>query len=106
MIARPSWFDTMLGRTSSAHVRSETGELGDHIAECPGQAFAPVDPIPTRVTDALAFNAIPEWDSLAQIELILALEAAYGVSIDEDRMIELTSVAAIRTFLKDGSAGA
>jgi citrate synthase len=61
---------------------------------------------PTRVTDALAFNAIPEWDSLAHVELILALEAAYGVSIDEDRMIELTSVAAIRTFLKDGRAGA
>jgi hypothetical protein len=53
MIARPSWFDTMLGRTSSAHVRSETGELGDHIAECPGHAFAPVDPIPPGVTPAL-----------------------------------------------------
>lgn len=61
---------------------------------------------PTKVTDALAFNAIPEWDSLGHMDLMLALEAAYGVSIDEERMIELTSVAAIRMFLKDGSAGA
>ena len=61
---------------------------------------------PTKVTDALAFNAIPEWDSLAHMELMLALEAAYGVSIDEDAMIELTSVGAMRRFLKDGSPGA
>jgi citrate synthase len=61
---------------------------------------------PAKVTDALAFNGIPEWDSLAHMELMLALEAAYGVSIDEDLMIELTSVAAIRRFLNDGSLGA
>ncbi len=58
----------------------------------------------TKVTDALAFNAIPEWDSLAHMELMLALESAYGVSIDEDQMIELISVGAIRRFLKDGSS--
>jgi citrate synthase len=58
-----------------------------------------------KVTDALAFNAIPEWDSLAHMELMLALEAAYGVSIDEDRMIELISVGAIRSFLNDGGSG-
>lgn len=61
---------------------------------------------PTRVTDALAFNGIPEWDSLAHMDLMLALESAYGVSIDEDLMIELTSVGAIRRFLKDGGPGA
>jgi citrate synthase len=59
-----------------------------------------------KVTDALAFNAVPEWDSLAHMELMLALESAYGVSIDEDRMIELISVGAIRRFLKDGSRSA
>jgi citrate synthase len=61
---------------------------------------------PTKVTDSLAFNAIPEWDSLAHMDLMLALESAYGVSIDEDRMIELLSVDAIRRFLKDGSSSA
>jgi citrate synthase len=61
---------------------------------------------PARVTDALAFNAIPEWDSLAHMDLMLALEAEYGVSIDEDRMIELTSVEAIREFLRNGARSA
>jgi citrate synthase len=61
---------------------------------------------PAKITDALAYNGIPEWDSLAHMELMLALEAAYGVSIDEDRMIELTSVFAIRNFLRDGTVGA
>ena len=61
---------------------------------------------PTKVTDALAFNAIPEWDSLAHMELMLALESAYGVSIDEDRMIELISVGAIRQFVEVGSSSA
>ena len=61
---------------------------------------------PTKVTDALAFNAIPEWDSLAHMELMLALESAYGVSIDEDRMIELISVGVIRQFVEVGSSSA
>lgn len=57
---------------------------------------------PSAVTDELAFNGIPEWDSLAHVDLMITLEAAYGVTIDEDRMIELTSVKAIRDFLGDG----
>ncbi len=51
------------------------------------------------VTDALEFNSIPEWDSLNHVNLMLALESAYGVEIDEDRMIELTNVRAIRDFV-------
>lgn len=58
------------------------------------------------VVDTLAFNGIPEWDSLAHMDLMLALEATYGVTIDEDRMLELTTVRAIREFLRDGAASA
>ena len=54
---------------------------------------------PSAVTDTLAVNAIPQWDSLAHVELMIALERAYGVSIDENRMLELVSVRAIRDFL-------
>lgn len=58
---------------------------------------------PSAVTDGLAFNAIPEWDSLAHVELMMTLETTYGVSIDEDRMVQLTSVQAIRQFLQNGA---
>ena len=60
---------------------------------------------PAAVTDSLEFNAIPEWDSLNHVELMLALETAYDVAIDEDDMVELTSVKAIRAFLMDASSG-
>jgi acyl carrier protein len=56
----------------------------------------------SKVADPLAFNSIPEWDSLAHVNLMLSLEEAYGVPIDEDRMVELTSVRAIRKFLGEG----
>lgn len=53
-----------------------------------------------RVRDELAFGAIPEWDSLNHVNLMVALEAEYGVTVDEDRMVELTTVRAIRTFIE------
>jgi citrate synthase len=52
-----------------------------------------------RVSDSLSFNSIPEWDSLNHINLMLALEESYGLDIDEDAMIELTSVRAIKDFI-------
>lgn len=55
---------------------------------------------PERIRDELAFSEIPEWDSLGHVNLMVALEAEYGVSIDEDAMLELTSVRAIRAFVE------
>jgi hypothetical protein len=87
MIARPSWFDTMLGRTSSAHVRSETGELGDHIAECPGHAFAPVDPIPTR-GNASAMSRIGERCVRKIVASQIAVQYRSHVIVPWTRMID------------------
>jgi citrate synthase len=56
---------------------------------------------PEKITDALTFGSVPEWDSLTHVNLMLALEAAFGVSIDEDAMVELTSLGAIRSFLAE-----
>jgi acyl carrier protein len=38
---------------------------------------------------------IPEWDSLGHLNLMLALEEAFGVSFSVDEMPELVSVKAI-----------
>ena len=51
-----------------------------------------------RVTDDLAFSEVPEWDSLNHVNLMVALEKALQAEIDEERMIQLTSVRAIREF--------
>jgi citrate synthase len=51
------------------------------------------------VTDTLAFNEIPQWDSLNHVNLMVALEQALAVEIDEEEMVTLTSVGAIREFV-------
>jgi len=51
-----------------------------------------------RVTDDLAFSETAEWDSLNHVYLMVALEQALHTEIDEERMIQLTSVRAIRDF--------
>lgn len=51
-----------------------------------------------RVTDDLMYHAIPQWDSLQHVALMLALETELGVQIDTDLTLALSSVAAIRAF--------
>jgi citrate synthase len=53
---------------------------------------------PDRITDDLAFGEIAEWDSLAHVDLMLELEAASGSDIDEDEMVELADMRALRAF--------
>jgi acyl carrier protein len=56
---------------------------------------------PEDVPDAASNQSLPGWDSLRQLELMLALELEYGVRIPADAMLELDSVAAIEEFLGD-----
>lgn len=70
--------------------------VSDVIAE---QLRIPV----ARVREDLAFGAIPEWDSLNHVNLMTALEKEYGVTIDEDLMVELIDVRAIRSFVEGRS---
>jgi citrate synthase len=51
-----------------------------------------------RVTDALEYQSIREWDSLGHISLMVALEEAYGVTVDDELTLALRSFAAIREF--------
>ena len=45
-------------------------------------------------------EAVPEWDSLAHVTLILAIENEFGVQVDAADAIELTSFDAIARFLE------
>jgi len=65
------------------------------------QVVAGVLNIPVgSVSDDLEFNGVAEWDSLNHVNLMLELEQVYGVSIGDDEMVDLTSVRAIRQFLR------
>jgi acyl carrier protein len=42
---------------------------------------------------------VPEWDSLGHLRVCLALEERFGVTIDMERMPDLTSVASMVAYL-------
>jgi acyl carrier protein len=45
-------------------------------------------------------GGIPEWDSVGHLNLMLALEASFGVQLEIQDMQNLTSVSAILEFLE------
>jgi acyl carrier protein len=62
-----------------------------------------------QVTDDTGMMTCAGWDSLTHVDLMLAIEQRYGVTIDHDQILDLVDVGAIRAFLAeragDGAAG-
>jgi len=56
------------------------------------------------IREDLAFSEVPQWDSLNHVNLMVALEQMLQTEIDEDLMVQLTSVKAIRQFAVDRKA--
>lgn len=51
------------------------------------------------VIDDLAYNSIQQWDSVAHMALIAALEEDFDVMIDTDDIIDMSSVAKAKEIL-------
>ncbi|WP_018606578.1 acyl carrier protein [Uliginosibacterium gangwonense] len=45
-----------------------------------------------RVTDDLRYASIPEWDSVAHMALIAAIESAFDIMMDTEDVIDMSSV--------------
>ena len=45
------------------------------------------------VTEDLAYNSHPRWDSTAHLQLVMALEARYGCTLETEDMLDMSSVA-------------
>lgn len=52
-----------------------------------------------RVTEDSGRDLLPEWTSLAHIQVVNAVEEAYGVMLSTREIEEATSVASLRTLL-------
>lgn len=52
------------------------------------------------VTDDLAYNTIPEWDSTAHMALIAELEDVFDIMLDTDDIIDMSSVAKAKEIIK------
>lgn len=48
-----------------------------------------------EVTPQLTYNSIPEWDSVAHMHIIMALEESFNLSFEDTEIAELTSVSSI-----------
>ena len=54
----------------------------------------------SQVNDGLRYNSIREWDSVAHMTLIAALEDEFSIFLETDDIIAMSSVAEIRYVLK------
>lgn len=64
------------------------------------QIFADALGIPVeQVCDALTYQGIPQWDSVAHMGLIAQLEDHYGLLLDTDDIIDMSSVIKAREIL-------
>lgn len=57
------------------------------------ESFATALNLPVeKVTETLAYQSIPEWDSITHMVLISELESAFDISIETDDVIDMSSV--------------
>lgn len=54
---------------------------------------------PSLVTDELTYNTIAQWDSVAHMSLIAALEKSFDVMLDTDDVIDMSSVKKAKEIL-------
>lgn len=54
----------------------------------------------TKIDESLLYNSIPEWDSTAHLQLIMAIEKQFDIAIDAEDMLDMSSVAKAMTILK------
>lgn len=52
-----------------------------------------------QIQDSLAYQSIPEWDSISHMILISQLEEDFEVSIDTEDVIDMSSVAKAQEIL-------
>lgn len=53
----------------------------------------------SQVLDELEYNTIPQWDSVAHMVLVAALEKEFNVMLDMDDIIEMSSVKIAKEIL-------
>ena len=56
---------------------------------------------PDRIGADAAIGNVPNWDSTAHMRMMLAQEDEFGIELDENRMVEMTSLAKIRAVIEE-----
>ena len=59
---------------------------------------------PDTINDDLRYATVPQWDSIAHMSVVAALEEAFGVMIDMDEVLDMSSVGKAREILRKHGA--
>ena len=54
----------------------------------------------SKISDEMSRNTVKEWDSMAHLMLISELESTFEVTLDDDDIMEIQTVADIKNALK------
>lgn len=66
------------------------------------RVFAEVFEIPEdEVTAELAYRGIPQWDSVAHMALVAAIDSEFGTLLETDDVLDLSSFAMAVGILRD-----
>ncbi len=60
---------------------------------------------PEAIPDDASPETLAGWDSLRQVELMLALELEFGVRVPAEQMLELVTLAGIEDYLCEHAVG-
>lgn len=52
------------------------------------------------ISDELTYQSISQWDSVAHMTLIAAVEDEYGIMLDTDDIIDMSSVGKAKAILQ------
>ena len=73
-------------------------DLLDRVRALLAEAFElPVDEIPPD----LEFGGVKKWDSMGHMEVMLRLEAQFGIELDTDLIRQLTSIPEIVAYIEE-----
>lgn len=65
------------------------------------EVFAKAFAVPVEdISDALEYQAIPEWDSVSHLVLVSEIEATWNISIATEDILDMGSVEKVREMLK------
>ena len=53
----------------------------------------------SRISDDDSPKSLPQWDSVKHLELLMAIEAEFGVQFSPDEMAQLNTIGLIRQRL-------
>jgi acyl carrier protein len=59
----------------------------------------------STIGPATSTDTVPQWDSVRHMNLIIALEEAFGITVPDDEVATLTSYPIVRAMVEEQLAG-